>query len=104
MTKTAEATNVPHMLVEADTCRAYKGGRTSYATQRSAKAARTRLKKKLGAKVPELEVWSVSKFNLIGNRTVEMKTVKSLMNGAEVQIPVDAHPACDPSTELYWSM
>lgn len=32
------------------------------------------------------------------------KTVKSLMTGKEVQIPVNTPLACDPSSETYWSM
>lgn len=37
-------------------------------------------------------------------REEEMKTVRNLMTGKEVQIPVDTPRACDPSSELYWSM
>jgi hypothetical protein len=33
-----------------------------------------------------------------------MKTVKNLMSGVEIQIPHDTPRACDPSSELYWSM
>lgn len=33
-----------------------------------------------------------------------MKTVKNLMTGADVQIAHDTPRACDPSSELYWSM
>lgn len=33
-----------------------------------------------------------------------MKTVKSLMSGKEIQIPVHTPRSCDPSSELYWSM
>jgi hypothetical protein len=33
-----------------------------------------------------------------------MKTVRNLMTGELVQIPHDTPRACDPSTELYWSM
>lgn len=35
---------------------------------------------------------------------VPMKTVKSLMTGKEVEIPVNTPRSCDPSSELYWSM
>ena len=35
---------------------------------------------------------------------VAMKTVRNLMSGKEIQIPVDTPRSCDPSTELYWSM
>lgn len=34
----------------------------------------------------------------------EMKTVKSLMTGEEVEIPINTPRSCDPSTELFWSM
>ena len=33
-----------------------------------------------------------------------MKTVTNLMTGAEVEIAYDTPRACDPSSELYWSM
>ena len=33
-----------------------------------------------------------------------MKTVVNLMSGKEVQIPYFTSRACDPSSELYWSM
>jgi hypothetical protein len=33
-----------------------------------------------------------------------MKTVKNLMSGVEVEIPHDTPRACDPSSELYWTM
>ena len=33
-----------------------------------------------------------------------MKTVKNLMTGADIEIPHDTPRACDPSSELYWSM
>jgi hypothetical protein len=33
-----------------------------------------------------------------------MKTVTNLMTGKEIQIPHDTPRACDPSSELYWSM
>jgi len=33
-----------------------------------------------------------------------MKTVKNLMTGLNIQIPHDTPRACDPSSELYWSM
>jgi len=32
------------------------------------------------------------------------KTVKNLMTGQDVEIPYDTPRACDPSSELYWSM
>lgn len=33
-----------------------------------------------------------------------MKTVKNLMTGVDVQIAHDTPRACDPSSELYWTM
>jgi hypothetical protein len=33
-----------------------------------------------------------------------MKTVKNLMSGIDIEIPVDTPRSCDPSSELYWSM
>lgn len=33
-----------------------------------------------------------------------MKTVRNLMSGKDIQIPHDTPRACDPSSELYWSM
>jgi hypothetical protein len=33
-----------------------------------------------------------------------MKTVKNLMSGKDIQIPHDTPRACDPSSELFWSM
>jgi len=33
-----------------------------------------------------------------------MKTVRNLMSGEELTIPHDTPRACDPSSELYWSM
>jgi hypothetical protein len=35
---------------------------------------------------------------------VPMKTVKNLMSGKEIEIPVDTPRSCDPSSETYWSM
>jgi len=33
-----------------------------------------------------------------------MKTVKNFMTGQDIQIPHNTPRACDPSSELYWSM
>ena len=33
-----------------------------------------------------------------------MKTVRNLMSGKDIQIPHDTPRACDPSSELYWTM
>jgi len=34
----------------------------------------------------------------------KMVTVKNLMNGADVEQPVNTPRCCDPSSELYWTM
>lgn len=34
----------------------------------------------------------------------KMKTVKNLLSGIYIQIPVDTPRSCDPSTELYHCM
>lgn len=38
------------------------------------------------------------------NRVVGVKTVKNLMTGAYVKIASNTPLACDPSSEIYWSM
>jgi hypothetical protein len=35
---------------------------------------------------------------------VPMKTVRNMMTGLEMQIPVNTPLCCDPSSETYWSM
>lgn len=35
---------------------------------------------------------------------VPMKTVKNLMTGENIQIPVNTPRSCDPSSELFWTM
>lgn len=37
-------------------------------------------------------------------QNVPMKTVKNLMSGKEIQIPVNTPLSCDPSSETYWCM
>ena len=36
--------------------------------------------------------------------TPTMKRVRNLMSGVEIEIAHDTPRACDPSSELYWSM
>ena len=41
------------------------------------------------------------------NKTItEFRTAKNLMNpaGPDIQVPIDAPPHMDPSSETYWSM
>ena len=35
---------------------------------------------------------------------VQMKTVRNLMSGKEIEIAADTPLSCDPSSETYWSM
>jgi hypothetical protein len=35
---------------------------------------------------------------------VPMKTVKNLMTGKDVEIPVNTPWCCNPASETYWSM
>ena len=43
-------------------------------------------------------------INRILGADEQFKTVKNLMTGKDVQIPVDTPRCCDPSSELFWSM
>ena len=38
------------------------------------------------------------------NTKPKTRKVRSLMTGAEIEIPYDTPSCCDPSTETYWSM
>lgn len=40
----------------------------------------------------------------IERKPVEMKTVRNLMSGKEIEIAADTPLCCDPSSETYWSM
>ena len=51
----------------------------------------------------QYELWPVSKGFRI-EFVATMKTVRNLMSGKEIQIAHDTPRACDPSSELYWSM
>jgi len=48
--------------------------------------------------------YSLTDIDTFRNTPVPTKKVRSLMTGAEIEIPVDTPRCCDPSTELYWSM
>jgi len=51
----------------------------------------------------EYELWPQSRgYRIVFVAT--MKTVRNLMSGQEVEIPHDTPRACDPSSELFWSM
>lgn len=48
--------------------------------------------------------YSLTDLETFRSLRVPMKTVKNLMTGEEIEIPVNTPRCCDPSTELYWSM
>jgi len=48
--------------------------------------------------------WAIADYATFSANIEKTRTVKSLMNGKEVEISVNACRACDPSSELYWSM
>lgn len=66
-----------------------------YRTEAAAKAARTRFLK--GAvDAPELVV--------VRQNELPTRTVRNLMSGEEVEIPINTPLSSDPSSETYWSM
>jgi hypothetical protein len=70
----------------------------AYKTHGAAQATRTRLCRKAG--------WTVDQLNIVSRdtyRTPKM-TVKNLMNGAPVEIDADTPWCCNPASETYWSM
>jgi hypothetical protein len=70
----------------------------AYKTHGAAQATRTRLCRKAG--------WSVDELNIVARDTYRapMKKVLNLMSGVEIEIPADTPRCCDPSSELYWTM
>lgn len=71
-----------------------------FATLAVAKAMRSRFFKANPEFTEDLAVAPVEEFYKIQ----KTKTVKNLMTGKELTIPVNTPPSCDPSTETYWSM
>jgi len=70
----------------------------AYKTHGAAQATRTRLCRKAG--------WTVDQLNIVSRdtyRTPKM-TVKNLMTGAPVEIDADTPWSCNPASETYWSM
>lgn len=75
-------------------------GKRTYLTEGAARAARSRmLLNEANYLVVSHDIY-VSRYR----QHIPTKTVRSLMTGEEVAIPVDTPRCCDPSTELYWSM
>ena len=70
----------------------------SYKTFASAQATRTRLCRKAG--------WSVDELDVVNTQTYKPRQVtrKNLMSGAEFQEDVNTPYFCSPSSETYWSM
>jgi hypothetical protein len=70
----------------------------AYKTHGAAQATRTRLCRKAG--------WTVSELNIVSRDTyrVPKMTVKNLMTGAPVEIDADTPWCCNPASETYWSM
>ena len=48
--------------------------------------------------------WAIADYATFSANIEKKRTVKSLMNDKEVEIPINSCRACDPSSELYWSM
>jgi len=68
-------------------------------TERGAKCYRTRHKL-------DPKVWKIADTATFKANIEKTRTVKSLMNpnGPDIELPVNTHRCCDPSSELYWSM
>lgn len=48
--------------------------------------------------------WGYAEVNYFHDFIEKKRRVRNLMTGQEVEIDVNTPRACDPSTELYWSM
>lgn len=70
----------------------------AYKTFGAAQATRTRLCRKAG--------WSVDELNIVARDIYRAPkvTVKNLMTGAPVVIDADTPWCCNPASETYWSM
>jgi hypothetical protein len=70
----------------------------AYKTWGAAQATRTRLCRKAG--------WTVDQLNIIerASYTAPKITVKNLMSGKDVEIDADTPWCCNPASETYWSM
>ena len=70
----------------------------AYKTWGAAQATRTRLCRKAG--------WTVDQLNIVdrASYTAPKITVKNLMSGKPVEIDADTPWCCNPASETYWSM
>ena len=80
-------------------------GKVRYNTYRGAKAARTRLFTTdwEDTTLPRL-LWIVTEKEYNERHGNKTKTVKNLMTGKNIEIPLNTPLCCDPSSETYWSM
>lgn len=77
------------------------GSQAVYDSERQAKAQFTKL---VNAGTIKADEWKIEPYTVY-SETEPMVTVKSLMNGADVQIRMSLRGGCcDPSMERYWSM
>lgn len=95
----------PHVVVDSATGKRALWAKSSYASERAAKAARTRLTRLYQTRnQPSIDmvIWPLEQFNLIND--CRMKTVINLITKQPVVIHEDTPLCCDPSSETYWSM
>ena len=70
----------------------------AYKTRGAAQATRTRLCRKAGWSVDELDIVDRAAYR------APTKIVKNLMTGVEVEIDADTPWCCNPASETFWSM
>lgn len=75
---------------------------TTYATERAAKAARTRMVK--SGKINNVDDYGIAEKYQFHSTIEKMETKINMMSGKEFQQPVNTPLCCDPSSETYWSM
>ena len=74
----------------------------SYATERAAKAARTRfLKAQMVYGAEDIAIAEAREFY---NNIEKKRIVKNLMTGEDVEIDANTPWCCNPASETYWSM
>jgi hypothetical protein len=99
---------VSYVIYNTETLQRMKSpssGQQTFETERVAKTIRTKVLKKVDASESEAAEWVVAEYSAWQTADV-MITVKSLMNGADVQIRKSQRGsrASDPSMEGYWTM
>lgn len=75
-----------------------------YKSEAAAKAALTRASRPWRKNAVKAEDYAVADAETFRTKIEKTVTVRSLMNGALVEQPVNTPRCCDPSSELYWSM